>query len=186
MSAGLHLTVQEFEQMVKCGAFDHLNRSVELIHGELREMNPAGPLHDDLVMYLTNWSAAVLLNEPISITSQTGLDLGELSSRPEPDLLWVRQARYRDRHPNASDVKLAIEVSDSSLQNDLNEKSALYAQAGIVEYWIVDAMAAKVHVHRSPGSGQYTDQTIVNTDKEVRPLILPRATLVVADLFAAD
>jgi len=31
------------------GAFDHLNRKIELIYGEIREMNPAGPVHDDLI-----------------------------------------------------------------------------------------------------------------------------------------
>ena len=57
MSTGLHLTAQEFDRMVERGAFDHLNRKIELIRGELREINPAGPLHDDLITYLTNWSA---------------------------------------------------------------------------------------------------------------------------------
>ena len=59
MSTALHLTTDEFDRMVHCGAFDHLCRKIELIRGELREMNPAGPRHDDLITYLTylmNWS----------------------------------------------------------------------------------------------------------------------------------
>ena len=39
--------------MVSVGAFDRLERKVELIRGELIEMNPAGPIHDDLITYLT-------------------------------------------------------------------------------------------------------------------------------------
>ena len=132
MSTELHLTAEEFDRMVECGAFDHLNRKIELIRGELREMNPAGPLHDDLIMYLNNWSARSTSPELFMVTSQTGLDLVTLDSRPEPDLLWVRAARYHQRHPSASDVKLAIEVSDSSLQTDLREKATLYAEAGII------------------------------------------------------
>ena len=54
MSTGLHLKAQEFDRMVERGAFDHLNRKIELIRGELREINPAGRLHDDLITYLTN------------------------------------------------------------------------------------------------------------------------------------
>lgn len=54
MSTGLSLTAEEYDQMVQRGAFDHLNRKIELIRGELREMNPAGPLHDDLITYLNN------------------------------------------------------------------------------------------------------------------------------------
>jgi len=182
VSTGLHLTTNEFDRMVQCGAFDHLQRKIELIRGELREMNPAGPLHDDLVMYLNNWSASAVLNDPIMVTSQTGLDLANLASRPEPDLLWVRAARYRERHPSASDVKLAIEVSDSSLQTDLQEKAALYAEAGIVEYWIVDATASGVHVNRHPRGTIYTDRSIANRGEKVSPLAAPHAVLDISEL----
>lgn len=78
MSTGLHLTSTEFDRMVECGAFDHLNRKIELIRGELREMNPAGPIHDDLITYLTNWSVLEASKYSMIVTSQTGLDLAEL------------------------------------------------------------------------------------------------------------
>jgi hypothetical protein len=58
VSTGLHLTAAEFDRMVECGAFDHLNRKIELIRGEIRETNPAGPIHDDLISYLLDWSWA--------------------------------------------------------------------------------------------------------------------------------
>ncbi|MBP85537.1 MAG: hypothetical protein CMJ64_02285 [Planctomycetaceae bacterium] len=186
MSTGLHLTANEFGRMVECGAFDHLNRKIELIRGELREMNPAGPVHDDLIMYLTNWSARSISPDSIMVTSQTGLDLAELDSRPEPDLLWVRAARYRERHPSASDVKLAIEVSRSSLQSDLREKAALYAEAGIVEYWIVDANASCVHVYRQPRGAEYTDRSIANRGDKISPMETKKAVLDINDLFGSD
>lgn len=66
----------------------------------------------------------------------------ESNSRPEPDLLWVKAGRYQQGHPTADDVMLAIEVSHTSLQYDLSEKASLYAEAGIVEYWLVDANAS--------------------------------------------
>ena len=186
VSTGLHLTSDEFDRMVACGAFDHLHRKIELIRGELREMNPAGPLHDDLIMYLTGWSARSTSPDEISVTAQTGLDLANLDSRPEPDLLWVRAARYRDRHPSAEDVKLAIEVSHSSLQTDLREKAELYAEAGIVEYWIVDASASCVHVFRHPQDKEYTDRSIANRGDRLSPLVTRDAVLDITDLFGND
>jgi Uma2 family endonuclease len=186
MSTGLHLTAEEFGRMVECGAFDHLNRKIELIRGELREMNPAGPIHDDLIMYLNSWSARSTPPDSIMVTSQTGLDLAELESRPEPDLLWVRAARFRDRHPGASDVKLAIEVSYSSLQSDLREKAALYAEAGIVEYWIVDATASCVHVYRHPKGTEYTDRSIAYRGDRISPLATESAVLDISELFGDD
>lgn len=186
MSTALRLTMDEFDRMVHCGAFDHLNRKIELIRGELREMNPAGPLHDDLITYLTNWSVLAASKKSILVTSQTGLNLAGLDSRPEPDLLWLRRARYRERHPSASDVKLAIEVADSSLNTDLIEKATLYAEAGIVEYWIIDASGRCVHVFRQPQGSTYTDRSIVNLGAKLSPLAANDAVLEIDDLFGVD
>jgi len=49
MTSILHLSLAEYESMVRVGAFDRITRKVELIKGELLEMNPAGPIHDDLI-----------------------------------------------------------------------------------------------------------------------------------------
>lgn len=183
MSTGLHLTADEFGRMVERGAFDHLNRKIELIRGELREMNPAGPVHGDLITYLINWSVLAASKHGMSVTSQTGLDLAEQESVPEPDLLWLVAGRYRERHPSASDVRLAIEVSDSSLRSDLREKAALYAEAGITEYWIVDSKASCIHVYRAPHGAEYTDRSIAEPGEKISPLAASDAELDLSDLF---
>ena len=92
-------------------------------------MNPAGPLHDDYIAYLSAWSYNNTDQQKISVRSQTGLSLPELSSRPEPDVLWVKAKRYLDRHPRGTDVILAIEVSKSSLAVDRATKFELYASS---------------------------------------------------------
>lgn len=186
MSTHLHLTTADFNRMVQLGAFDHLNRKLELIRGEICEMNPAGPMHDDIIAFLINWSVRSTDPKVIRVTAQTGLELIELDSRPEPDLLWVRADRYRDRHPMAADVKLAIEVADSSLENDLVLKSALYAQAGIVEYWIVDSRGKCIHVHRQPSLGSYADRTVVNLGQQLRPLTQCNSLLDLVELFESE
>ena len=172
--------------MVECGAFNHLNRKIELIRGELCEMNPAGPLHDDLITYLNNWSVLSATKHGMIVTSQTGLSLPDFESRPEPDLLWLRRARYQQRHPGSSDVRLAIEVSYSSLQHDLEVKADLYAEAKIVEYWIVDADSSSVHMYREPHNREYTDRRIATRGETVSPLAAPDAKLDLSDLFATE
>lgn len=183
MSTGLHLTTDEFDRMADRGAFDHLNRKIELIRGELREMNPAGPLHDGLIKYLSRWSVVETIKCDLGTTTQTGLNLADLESRPEPDLMWVEDKRYLEQHPSAADVRLAIEVSYSSLRGDLTEKATLYAEAGIKEYWIVDANASCVHVFRQPKGIEYTDRQIINAGETIAPLVAPDAKLDVSDLF---
>ncbi len=183
MSTALHLTVFEFETMIERSAFDHLHRKIELINGELLEMNPAGPIHDDYVDFLTDWSVRSTSRLTIHVRVQTGLVLEELNSRPEPDVMWIRADRYLNRHPTAADVRLAIEVADSSLDFDLVNKSALYAAANIVEYWIVDARSKRVHVLRSPQDGRYTKCTIFGIGESIQPIESCDRLLVLAELF---
>jgi Uma2 family endonuclease len=183
MITTLHLSLDEYDTMVKVGAFDRLERKIELIRGELIEMNPAGPIHDDLITYLTNWSVRNANPESITITSQTGLDLPQSNSRPEPDLMWLRAGRYRDHHPRAADVQLAIEVSYSSLVYDIETKQRLYAEAGIGEYWIVGAQAQCIHVHRQPNQVDYSQRRVHTVADTLSPMIQPTAQLNLSELF---
>jgi Uma2 family endonuclease len=111
------------------------------------------------------------------------LDLGDLDSRPEPDLLWVQAGRYLNRHPTAADVRLAIEVSDSSLQADLIEKAELYGQAGIVEYWIIDIQGRCIHVFRAPVQGKYTERSVFKPGELLLPIAECSKALDIEDLF---
>ncbi len=76
------------------------------------------------------------------------------SARPEPDVVWAVGAAA---HPLAADVLLLIEVADTTLHLDLGEKAALYAEAGIPEYWVVDIESRRLLVHRQPAGGEYLD-----------------------------
>lgn len=183
MDTNLHLTTADYNRMVGLGAFDHLAQKVELIRGEICAMNPAGPVHDDLIAFLIDWSIRSTDSRAIRVTSQTGLELPELDSRPEPDLMWVRADRYQDRHPTAVDVKLAIEVSECSLQYDLTHKSALYAEAGIVEYWVVDVQENCIHVFRQPSSGVYCDRSLAELGQQLSPLTACSSPLDLRALF---
>ena len=57
MSSISELTGAEFDAMAEHGSFDVLGpKKIELLRGELRFMNPAGPIHEDHIDYLTRWS----------------------------------------------------------------------------------------------------------------------------------
>ncbi len=177
------ITASEYSRMVDCGAFDHLDRRVELFRGEIREMNPAGPVHNDYIAYLNHWSVRNTTDDKIRVLVQLDLDLGDLDSRPEPDLLWVQAGRYLNRHPTAADVRLAIEVSDSSLQADLIEKAELYGQAGILECWIIDIQGRCIHVFRAPVEGKYTERSVFKPGELLLPIAECSKALDIEDLF---
>jgi Uma2 family endonuclease len=95
----IRATLPQFDSMVRDGVFENHVGKIELLRGEILEVNPASPVHDDYVTYLNNWSASNCDPSKTLVTSQTGMDLPEADSRPEPDVFWIRKNRYRLRHP---------------------------------------------------------------------------------------
>ena len=142
-------------------------------------------MHDDLIEYLTRWSISNTNPSQIRVRIQSGLDLAEQQSRPEPDVLWVKAkvGRYLAAHPSATDVLLLIEVAVSSLDSDIDKKAQVYAQAGIQEYWIVDVQRSKIHVHRRAVDSRYEELFVVEQSDSLSPSVAPNAVLSVSDLF---
>jgi len=81
-------------------------------------------------------------------------------SEPEPDIAVVRGAirDYTNRHPAGLDVGLVIEVADTSLQMDREQKRPIYAQAGIDEYWVVNLNDNTIEVFRDPQQGNESNR----------------------------
>ena len=79
---------------------------------------------------------------------------------PEPDVMVVRGdlRQYRDQLPRAEDVGLVVEVADASLSRDQVFKKAIYAQAGIPVYWLVNLLEQRVEEYTAPtGSAENAD-----------------------------
>ena len=185
MSTVAKLRGSDFDSMVQRGAFDCLDpMKIELVHGELRFTNPAGPVHEGEVEYLTDWSYENTNRGQISLRVQSSFNCGD--HRPEPDLLWFRRQSSKRIRPSHADVLLAIEVAESSLAQDLGEKAELYAEHGIAEYWVVDIAGEQVYVHRGPSQGRYQSITQIDRTKVISPLCQPHASLQLGPLFDLD
>ena len=184
MSTAVRFTASQFDRMIAGGVFEERNESrVELVFGELREMPPPGLLHEDLVDFLTEWSADVLPRKKAKLRVQQTIGIPELNSIPVPDIAWVSRRRYQDRRPQGSAVWLVIEVADTSLDYDLNDKSLLYAQAGIREYWVVSVRLKSVNVFRDPSKKGYKDALGFSLGDTISPLLVPQAVLSIKELF---
>jgi Uma2 family endonuclease len=73
-------------------------------------------------------------------------------SEPEPDVSVARgdDSLYATRHPGPADLGLVVEVPDSSLAFDRDDKARIYARAGIVTYWIVNLVDRQGEVYLGP------------------------------------
>ncbi len=75
----------------------------------------------------------------------------------------------------------------TSLESDLSTKSAIYAEAAIQEYWVVDVCNCCIHVMREPdGHGNYRLNWIVRPGEMLSPLAQPDELLEISDLFGVD
>lgn len=151
------LTVDDVERMVDSGILAD-DAPVELLEGELVAVNPQGPAHATGRAVLGD-----LLRRAYAgacVRDQSPLRCGEFSL-PEPDLAVVRGRAqdYATRHPRGDEALLVLEISRSS-QNVDHAKAAVYAAAGVPEYWIVDLVARCITVHREPRDAEYVFQEV--------------------------
>jgi Uma2 family endonuclease len=183
MSTAVRFTVEEFDRMAEKGIFDDPNRRFELVFGEILEMVHPGPLHEDIVDLLEQWSHAVVDAKKVRVRVEKTLGIPELDSVPRPDIGWVRQQSYRSARPKVKDVLLIVEVADTTLAFDRKVKRKLYAQAGVREYWIVNARSQAIEVFRNPAGDNYETRLRFEIGESVSPLALPSAKLPVKMLF---
>lgn len=158
--------------------------NVELVNGELVPVTPSNPPHAYTITVLQNWLHGAVTPGEFSVRTQQPITLPP-NSEPEPDLVLAQgpDARYRDRHPEAADVLLLIEVTDTTLARDRQRKLPQYAERAVSEVWIVDLNAQAVIVHREPKGTAY--HSIHNqADGQLSPSCCPDITLDVTWLFA--
>lgn len=77
---------------------------------------------------------------------------GETTPRPD---IFVSYGLPDDGAVPLSSVLLIVEVADSSLDQDLGSKAALYARVGLAEYWVADVNGCVIHQMWSPADGVY-------------------------------
>lgn len=178
-----HLTdIDEWQRMGEAGIFPPDYR-IELIQGEILEMAPIGFNHAGHVMHLMNFFVPIL-NQKAIVNAQNPLQLGDLSE-PEPDfmILKPREDFYKSRHPNVNDVLLLIEVADSSLAYDQNQKLRLYAMHGVPEYWLLNLNNACIEVYREPQGETYAQKATLRAGDSVTLTQLPDITIQVSSIL---
>lgn len=170
-------TVEDYRALAEDNpAFRHS----ELVRGIIVEKEMKTPLHD----FMTGRVAGVfrrLARGGLVVRQEASLLLTD--SVPEPDVVVVRgkEEDFRLVHPNTAE--LVVEIAVTSLAAD-REKAALYAEAGIGEYWIVLAEAGQVEVYRRPQDGVYRTRRIYGRGEVIEEVGVTEAPVRVEALFA--
>jgi Uma2 family endonuclease len=150
------LAVEQYEEMIRSGIIME-DDPVELLNGWLvpkMTQNPPHALASELVRDVLYENVP----EGWCVFAQKPLRMA--NSMPEPDAMVVRGnlRQYRDRLPRAEEIGLVVEVSDASLTRDQSLKKAIYAQAGIPVYWLVNLIDGRLEEYTDPtGSDETAD-----------------------------
>jgi Uma2 family endonuclease len=166
-------TVAQYQRMVELGILGPDDK-VELLEGYVVYKMARNAPHDGTVQrvqrtfyrYLPpNWD----------LRTQSAISLPD--SVPEPDFAVVRgdHNTYMRRHPVPADVGLVVEVANTSLDRDVEEKTVIYARSGIVAYWVIDVANGAVHVFTNPSgpttAPEYANHAVIRPPAAV-PLML--------------
>jgi Uma2 family endonuclease len=78
-------------------------------------------------------------------------------------------ALYRGSHP--ASAELVVEVAVSSREID-RIKAAIYAEAGVKEYWIVCPEEREIEVCRTPSAAGFRDREVIRSPFVVKSTAL--------------
>ncbi len=173
-------TRDEYDRFVAAGAFHPMAR-LQLVQGEIVEMAPQSAEHGTAIGRLLKALERVF-SEGHVVRPQLPLALSD-ESEPEPDLAVVEGSLEDVRHQHPTRAILVVEIADSTLSFDKERKRAMYAAAGVPEYWILNLVDGVLEVYRAPRESTYEATHRLGPDDRVSPLAAPGRQLRVVDLL---
>jgi Uma2 family endonuclease len=170
-------TRRQYYEIAELGFFD--NKRVELLDGLILDMPPQDEAHVAAVSNLIEFLAEHLKSYRVRCQGPVSPDE---FSEPEPDFaVTARPTKARKDHP--ATAILVIEVSNTTLARD-RAKGAIYAAAGVKEYWIVNLRARAIEQYTKPQStpeAHYAARQILQEAESVQCTVLPLPPLSVKE-----
>ncbi len=148
------ITVAEYDRMIEAGIYTENDR-IELLNGEIIEIMPKGPKH----AYFNEATAELFkqkLGNNVDVRSQNPIRLDDFSE-PEPDVVLAKPPRknYLENHPTPTDILLVMEISDTTLAYDRDDKARAYSRSGIQQYLLLNLQNETVEDYREPNADGY-------------------------------
>ena len=175
-------TLDEVLAMQAAGII-HPDARIELLDGEIIDMPEEGELHVWFKVELNRFLTRILPDE-LRLAPDATLSL-DAQNAPDPDI-YIFPTGLTLRSTPGPELRLILEIADSSLTHDLRRKSETYAANGVPEYWVVDVRGRRTFVHLQPEGGEYLQRLVVPFDAPLAPTRIDGVRLVIAELPRFD
>ncbi|MCB9891955.1 MAG: Uma2 family endonuclease [Planctomycetes bacterium] len=163
-------------------------RRYEILDGELFVSPAPMTRHQRWILRLSARLLEVLESNGVGIVlvAPTDVEMGP-HDIVQPDLAVVRAERRSILHDTriigAPDLVVEV-LSKSTARIDLGKKSARYAHAGVVEYWIVDPETRRVERRTDPRGDRY--ESIETFSERVTSQVFPELRFDIDELWPTD
>jgi Uma2 family endonuclease len=174
----------------ECAAFEATGlwdqQRLELVEGEL--INKMGKNRPHVNVFTAVHAYLLRVFGEQYVNAEAPIDVApedNPTNEPVPDLIVLNRPsqQFPEKNPQPADLRLVVEISDSTVGFDLKTKAELYARAGIPDYWVFDIQAHRLIVHRDPRNGLYRSVAAYRSEEAVTPLAAPENEFRVGDAF---
>lgn len=174
--------VEDFRRMTEAGILPE-ESGWEIIDGYLIDKMSIGSKHASVVRRVSKLLEREFGNLT-QVSGQNPVHIDEFNE-PEPDiaLLKPREDFYDESHPRPEDVLLLIEVSDSTIEFDREVKKKLYAQAEIIEFWLVNLKDDTIEIYSQPKNGNYRLARILEKGETIKSEAVENLVLQVEEIL---
>jgi Uma2 family endonuclease len=161
-------------------------KHLELIEGDLISTVPKNRPHVQTAKLFFYWLVGVFGEQHVEMESP--IDVAPKDNgvnQPVPDIIVLSRdyTGFDTTTPRPRDLSLVVEVADTTLDFNIGTKAAIYARAGIADYWVLDIQARRFIVHRDPRDGRYQSVVEYGENDSVSPLAAPDRPFRVGDAF---
>ncbi len=176
------MTAEEYYQMPEGPPY------FQLIDGELFMSPSPHFFHQEIIGNIFSLIREYLRTNPLGkvILAPSDVEFNK-ENIFQPDVFFIRQERLGmvDKHGAKGAPDLVVEViSGSTGRLDLGPKMTIYAQSGVLEYWVVLPESRTVEVYRLAENAERPAATFAEGDTLMTPS-LPGLELALQEIFAS-
>lgn len=177
-----HMTAEEYHQLPEGPPY------FQLIDGELFMSPSPHFFHQEIILNIASPIREYLRRYPIGkvVVGPSDVEFNQKNVF-QPDVFFIRNERLGmiDKHGAKGAPDLVVEViSGSTGRLDLGPKMMIYAQTGVLEYWVILPQSRTVDIYRLAESAEQPAETLAEGVSLKTPL-LPGLELPLAEIFAS-